>query len=365
MRPTHIEVNLSQIKRNLEAIRRRVAPAKVLAIVKANAYGHGVDGVAPFLAPYADYFGVEMIEEGVHLRELGIDKPILVMGGMLAQQLPDFLNYDLTLTVTSPELLQAAEDLSSETGKRMRVHLKIDTGMERLGVRDTLAGGFLAKSLECDHLDIEGIYTHFANSEVPDKKYSRLQLERFEEVLSFYDENRVPRPALRHICNSGGILEMPEAYLDMVRPGILLYGVYPGDEVERIVEVQPALTWRSQVVYSKITPPGRPVSYGSLWEAKQPTRIVTVPCGYGDGYFRRMTNQARVLINGKQYPQVGRICMDQFMVDVGDDEIRVGDAVVLLGEGITSDDLGNWAGTNNYEPLTSISARVPRIYVPD
>jgi alanine racemase len=143
----------------------------------------------------------------------------------------------------------------------------------------------------------------------------------------------------------------------------MLYGYYPDEDVQRTVEVRPALTWRSQVVYSKVTPPGRPVSYGSLWQAGAPTRIVTVPCGYADGYFRRMTNQARVVIGGKSYPQVGRICMDQFMVDVGADEVQVGDEVILLGQGISADDLALWAGTNNYEPLTNISARVPRVYV--
>ncbi len=190
-----------------------------------------------------------------------------------------------------------------------------------------------------------------------------VQLERFLEVLAIYDRLGIQQPPIRHLCNSGGILQLPEAHLDMVRPGIMLYGVYPGLEVERTVEVKPALTWRSQVVYSKITPPGRPVSYGSLWEAKSPTRIVTIPCGYADGYFRRMTGLPQVWIQGKLYPQVGRICMDQFMVNVGEEDIRVGEPVVLLGEGITADDLGEWAGTNNYEPLTNISARVPRVYV--
>ncbi len=363
MRPTFLEVNLAQLQRNLEAIRAHVAPAKVMAVVKANAYGHGVDGVAPFLAPYADYLGVALAEEGIHLRELGITKPILVMGGTLADQLPDFLEYDLTLTASSLDLLLAAEQLAASTRKRMRAHLKIDTGMERVGVRDTEAVPFLEKSLACSHIEVEGIYTHLANSEVPDPIHARQQLERFQDVLAFYEKRSVPLPPIRHVCNSGGILQLPEGHMDMVRPGIMLYGVYPGAATPRTVEVKPALTWRSQVAYSKITPPGRPVSYGSLWQAEVPTRIVTVPCGYADGYFRRMTNQARVIVNGKKYPQVGRICMDQFMVDLGEDVAEVGDEAILLGEGITADDLGEWAGTNNYEPLTNISARVPRVYV--
>ncbi|MBI5296557.1 MAG: alanine racemase [Chloroflexi bacterium] len=362
MRPTYLEVNLTQLQRNLEAIRAHVAPAKVLAVVKANAYGHGVDGVAPFLEPFADYLGVALVEEGIHLRELGITKPILVMGGTLADQLPAFLEHDLTLTASSLDLLLAADRLAESTGKCLRAHLKIDTGMERVGVRDTEAEPFIEKSIACSHLSVEGIYTHLANSEMPDLVHARLQLERFQGVLALYDKLGAP-PPICHLCNSGGILQLPEGHLDMVRPGIMLYGYYPGGDVQRTVEIQPALTWRSQVVYSKITPPGRPVSYGSLWQAEAPTRIVTVPCGYADGYFRRMTNQARVVIRGKSYPQVGRICMDQFMVDVGADEVQVGDEVILLGQGISADDLALWAGTNNYEPLTNISARVPRVYV--
>ncbi len=363
MRPTFLEVNLSQLQHNLEAIRAHVAPAKVMAVVKANAYGHGVDGVAPFLAQYADYLGVALVEEGVHLRELGIDKPILVMGGTLADQLPDFFEYDLTLTASSLDLLLAADQLAASARKRLRAHLKIDTGMERVGVRDTEADSFITKSLACSHVEVEGIYTHLANSEVPNLIHTRLQLERFQEVLHLYEKHSALPPPIRHVCNSGGILQLPEGHMDMVRPGIMLYGVYPGADTPRTVEVKPALTWRSQVVYSKITPPGRPLSYGSLWQADVPTRIVTIPCGYADGYFRRMTNQARVIVNGKKYPQVGRICMDQFMVDLGEDAAEVGDEVILLGAGITADDLAEWAGTNNYEPLTNISARVPRVYV--
>lgn len=363
MRPTYVKVNLSQLQRNLEAIRAHVAPAKVLAVVKANAYGHGVDGVVSFLEPFADYLGVALVEEGIYLRELGIKKPILVMGGTLAEQLPAFLEHDLTLTASSLDLLRAAEQLAESTGKRLRAHLKIDTGMERVGVRDTDAKPFIEASLACRHVEVEGIYTHLANSEVPDLIHARLQLERFQSVLALYDKFGAPTPALRHMCNSGGILQLPEGHFDMVRPGIMLYGYYPGEDVQRTVEVKPALTWHSRVVYSKITPPGRPVSYGSLWQAEVPTRIVTVPCGYDDGYFRNMTNRARVVIGGKSYPQVGRICMDQFMVDVGEDDVQVGDEVILLGQGLSADDFAAWAGTNNYEPLTNISARVPRVFV--
>ena len=366
MRPTFLEVNLTQLKQNLENIRAKVAPAKVLVVLKANAYGHGVDGVAPFIAPFADYIGVAIAEEGIHLRKMGIATPILVMGGTLPQQLPDFFEYDLTLAASSLDLLTAAEQLTASTRKRLKIHLKVDTGMERIGVREYEADSLIELALSCSHLDLEGIFTHFANSEVMSLQKNMtplsLQLERFEEILALFEKRGAPQPRIRHTANSGAILLHPESYYDMVRPGVLFYGVYPGRDVEKTIEVRPALTWRSKVVYSKITQPGRGVSYGSLWQAEAESRVVTVPCGYADGYFRRMTNQARVNINGRLYPQVGRICMDQFMVNAGEDDVKVGDEVILLGGGITAEDLADWTGTNEYEVMTNISARVPRVF---
>lgn len=366
MRPTFLEVNLTQLKQNLENIRAKVAPAKVLVVLKANAYGHGVDGVAPFIAPFADYIGVAIAEEGIHLRKMGIATPILVMGGTLPQQLPDFFEYDLTLAASSLDLLTAAEQLAASTRKRLKIHLKVDTGMERIGVREYEADSLIELALSCSHLDLEGIFTHFANSEVMSLQKNMtplsLQLERFEEILALFEKRGAPQPRIRHTANSGAILLHPESYYDMVRPGVLFYGVYPGRDVEKTIEVRPALTWRSKVVYSKITQPGRGVSYGSLWQAEAESRVVTVPCGYADGYFRRMTNQARVNINGRLYPQVGRICMDQFMVNAEEDDVKVGDEVILLGGGITAEDLADWTGTNEYEVMTNISARVPRVF---
>ncbi len=367
-RPTYLAVDLRQLRQNLENIRRHVRPAMVMTILKANAYGHGVDGVAPFIAPDSDYIGVATTEEGIHLRELAVDKPILVMGGTLPEQLPSFLEHRLTLAASSPELLEAAEEAAEAAGKEMKVHLKIDTGMERIGVHDYEAEPFIERSLRCSHLEIEGIFSHFANSESQNLAHARLQIERFQAVLALYDKRSLPAPRIRHMANSGAILQLPESHLDMVRPGVLFYGIYPGREVQRTVDVRPAATWYSRVAQSKITLPGRPVSYGSLWEPTKASRIVTVPCGYADGYFRRMTNQAQVIVNGQKYPQVGRICMDQFMVDLGDDEARVGDPIILLGraetgEVISAEDLADWAGTNEYEVMTNISARVPRVFV--
>ena len=365
MRPTYLEVNLSRLKQNLENIRSRVAPAKVMAVLKANAYGHGVDGVGPFIAPFCDYIGVALVEEGIHLRELGIDKPILVMGATLPGQVPLFVRHNLTLAASSIELLDAAEAAAQEGQGGLKVHLKIDTGMERTGVHEYEALPFIEKSLSCSHIEVEGIFTHFANSESQDPTHARLQLERFQEVLSIYEKLKAPCPPIRHAANSGAVLNLPESWLDMVRPGVMFYGVYPQRGIEHTVEVKPALTWRSQVAFSKITQSGRPVSYGSLWQSDHPVRVVTVPCGYADGYFRCMTNQAQVIVNGHKYPQVGRICMDQFMVDLEEDEAQTGDEIILLGEAasgerITVEDLADWTGTNEYEVMTNISARVPR-----
>ncbi|MCB8966933.1 MAG: alanine racemase [Ardenticatenaceae bacterium] len=217
---------------------------------------------------------------------------------------------------------------------------------------------------------IEGIYSHFANSDAADLSYSHLQLERFNQVLSFYDRNGITPPPLRHMANSGGILQLPQSHFDMVRAGILLYGVYPSDEVMRTVIVQPALTWKSQVVYFKVIQPGHPVSYGSTWQSEHMVRAVTVPVGYGDGYFRSMSGQAEVIIHGQRYPVVGRICMDQIVVNIEWDSAYNGDEVILIGETqngtkITCEDLANWAGTIPYEILTNINTRISRVYVND
>jgi alanine racemase len=369
MRPTWVEVHLERLRENLNRIRAQVRPAKVMVVLKANAYGHGITGVAPFIAPFADWIGVALLEEGIALREMGITTPILVMGAPLSAQIPLFAPNELALTIPSSEILEAAEQAGEAAGVRIRAHLKIDTGMERIGVRDYESELFLERALRCEHVEVEGIYTHFANSEASDLSHAKLQMERFNEVLRFYGRRSLPPPPLRHAANSGAILQLPESYLDMVRPGITFYGVYPSAECERTVHVQPALEWKSNVVHSKRTRPDRPVSYGSLWQPKADATVVTIPCGYGDGYFRVMTNHAQAIVNGKKYAQVGRICMDQFMVNLGQDQAKLGDEVVLLGKAaglqITADDMAGWAGTNAYEVLTNINSRVPRIYLSD
>ncbi len=367
LRPTHVEVNLDRLSQNLKAIRERTSPAKVMIILKANAYGHGMDAVARHLAPHADYIGVAVLEEGVLLREMGITTPVLVLGGIWEEQIPEFIKHDLTLTASSVERLEHIDQAAGMLGKKAVVHLKIDTGMERIGVHYYSAHTLQEAALGCKHVVVEGIYSHFANSDAADLTHARLQLERFNEVLRFYERNGLPTP-MRHMANSGAILQLPEATFDMVRPGILLYGVYPSPDAPHTVKVRPALTWSSKVVYFKVTRPGHPVSYGSTWQSDRMVRVVTVPVGDGDGYFRSMSNKAQVIIRGVKYPKVGRICMDQMVVNLGRDGTGYnGDKVVLIGEmdgeRITVEDLADWAGTIPYEILTNINTRVPRVYV--
>ena len=367
VRATWVEVDLSRLERNLTAIRQRVGQSKVMFVAKANAYGHGLVQVSRFLADKADYIGVAVLEEGILLRHHGVTAPILVLGGVWGEQIQSYLKYNLTLTASSVERLEQIDTISGQLKTRAKVHLKIDTGMERIGVHYYSAHGLQEAALRCRNVEVEGIYSHFADADTRDCGRARLQLDRFNEVLRFYERHGLPTP-LRHIANSAAVLQLPESHMDMVRPGILLYGVYPSMEVAHTVEVKPALMWKSRVVYFKVVKPGHPVSYGGRWQSDHETRVVTVPVGYGDGYFRRMSNCAEVIIRGKKYRQVGTVCMDQMMVNIGQGSAWNGDEVILLGESggerVTAEDLAAWAGTIPYEILTNINTRVPRIYLP-
>jgi alanine racemase len=366
VRATWAEINLRRLEDNLAEIRRKVAPAKVMLVVKANAYGHGLVEVSKALARKADYIGVALLEEGILLREMGITAPIIVLGGIWREQIHRYIEQDLTLTASSVERLEQINDVAGQMKLKAKVHLKIDTGMERIGIHYYNARFLQEFALKCANVEVEGIYSHLANADSHDLADARIQLERFHEVLRFYESHSLPMP-MRHIANSAAVLQLPESYLDMVRPGIMLYGVYPSPATPRVVEVQPALAWKSRVVYFKVVKAGHAVSYGSTWRSDHDARVVTVPVGYGDGYFRSMSNRARVIIRGAKYRQVGTICMDQLMVNMEWDSAYNGDEVILLGESgdekITVEDLAEWAGTIPYEILTNINTRVPRVYV--
>ncbi|MFO7888833.1 MAG: alanine racemase [bacterium] len=367
MRPTLVEVDIQRLTQNFQAIKDKVAPCRIMPILKANAYGHGLIRVAQLMQQLgADYLGVAVLEEGILLRERGITIPILVLGGILGNQVPHFIKHDLTITASSIEKLLQIEDAAQHMKSNVKVHLKIDTGMERIGVHYYSAEDFLNTSLQCKNLKVEGIFSHFANADSSDLHHTRLQLERFQEVLSFYEKLSVKPPELKHMANSGAILQVPESYFNMVRPGVLLYGVYPSQKVTKSVRVKPALQWKSRVVYFKTIKPGHPVGYGSTWKSDHFIRAVTVPVGYGDGYFRSMSHKAKVIIRGRKYPVIGTIAMDQIVVNIEQDTAYNEDEVILLGEtdteSITCEDLAEWAGTIPYEILTNINTRVPRIY---
>lgn len=366
VRPTHLTVDLDQLAQNLAAVRSHTGDAGVLAVVKANAYGHGLVPVARlFQAQGVSMLGVAYLEEGILLRRSGITCPILVMGGIIGDQIASFIEHDLTITASSVDKLHAIESEAARLGRRARVHLKVDTGMERIGVHWYSAQPLLEASLTCAHVDIDGIYSHLANADDSDLAHAREQVRRFDQVLAFYDERGL-EPPTRHLANSGAVVQLPEATYDMVRPGLLLYGVNPLVDGPKL-DVQGALRWVSRVVYFKVVQPGNPISYGSTWSPDRLTRVVTVPVGYGDGYQRRMSGQAQVLIGGRRYPVVGRICMDQIMVDIGWDSAYNGDEVVLLGsqgnEDVGVEEMAEWVGTITYEVLTAINTRVPRVYV--
>jgi alanine racemase len=289
------------------------------------------------------------------------------LGGILGNQVPYFIEHNLTITASSIEKLWHVDEVAEQLGLVAKVHLKIDTGMERIGVHYYNAESLLETALQCRHIDVEGIFSHFATSESTDLIYANLQLERFQEVLSFYEKHDMAPPKFQHMANSGAILQHPQAYFNLVRPGLLLYGVYPSPETPRSVIVQPAMSWKSRVVYFKVIQPGHPVGYGSTWQSDHMVRAVTVPVGYGDGYFRSMSHQAEVIIRGKRYPVVGTISMDQIVVNIEWGTAYNDDEVILIGEmgdeTITAEELAIWAGTIPYEILTNINTRVPRIYI--
>jgi len=366
LRPTYLEVDLDVLAANYRTIAAHVAPARVMPILKANAYGHGLVEVAKKLeAVGAPYVGVAYLEEGIRLRQHGVRMPVLVLGGIVGSQIPRFLEHDLTLTASSVDKLRAIDEHAAALGRQATVHLKVDTGMERIGVHWYNAEPLLEASLKCRHARVEGIFTHFANADGRDLAHARLQLERFHEVLRFYEQRSLPTP-MRHAANSGATLQLRESHFDMVRPGIVFYGAAPSPDVSLTIPVRQALRWVTRVVYFKVVKPGNPVSYGSAWTPSELTRVVTLPAGYGDGYMRAMSGKAEVIVHGKRYPVVGRICMDQMMVSIGWDSAHNGDEAVLLGASggatISIEELASWAGTIAHEVLTNINTRVPRLY---
>ncbi|HMV26296.1 MAG TPA: alanine racemase [bacterium] len=365
IRPTHAVIDLAAIAHNMAQIRTRVGSRKIMAIVKANAYGHGICEVTQkAVRSGADYIGVGFLEEALFLRQEDIEAPILVMGGILGYQVKKFVQNDLEITVSSLELAHHIND--EIKNQKARVHLKIDTGMERIGVTYKQAVEFVRRVAMLPHIEIVGLYSHFATADEENLFFAHTQFERYCEIIDALKKLGIEIP-IKHIANSGAVMNLDSTYVDMVRPGISLYGMYPSRFVRRDIQLQPALSLKSKVVFIKRVPAGTGISYGHKYITPQDCNIVTVPIGYGDGYTRLLTNKADVLIRGKRYPVVGAVCMDQLMVNIGDDRVEIGDEVILIGrsgnEEITAMELAEKIGSIPYEITCMINARVPRIHI--
>ena len=354
---TYTEIDLGAIRRNAEAIKAYTGK-RLIAVVKADAYGHGVVPVTEALHSVADIFAVATIEEGVALRQAGIREPILVLFSSLPEQAVQVVAHELTPTIGDWEFADRLNDVASET---INVHININTGMNRSGVCWTEAEQFLNRLKTLPRLDVEGFFTHLSTADETDKHFVFLQLDRFSSVLKEISDGS----ALIHAANSAAALAIPEAYFDAVRPGLSLYGVYPASE--KPIKLEPALTWKTRIGWIGSISEGEGVSYGLTYKAPRETRAAMVQVGYGDGYPRALSGVGEVLIGGARRPIIGRVCMDVSVVRLEPtDNVSVGDEVVLIGKQgdseITVDELAHRAGTISYEILTQIGTRVKRIF---
>lgn len=339
-----------------------------MAVVKADAYGHGVLPVArATIEAGADRLAVALPEEGAELREAGFKVPIQVFGEILPPQASLFIDYDLIPTISKIETAQKINELARKKDIIKKVHLIIDTGMGRIGVFPDKALEFVEKVRILSNLKIEGLMTHFSKADERDKEYTRQQWDKFNFVIQKLEEEGIKIP-IKQAANSATIIDLPDMKLDMVRPGIMTYGLRPSHEVDQDFPLKPALSWKAKIVYLKDVPAGYGISYGATYITQKHTKIATIPLGYADGFSRHLSNKGEVLIGGKRAPVTGRVCMDQFMVDVTHiPGVKVGDEVVLIGkqgsEEITATEIADKIGTINYEITCAISKRVPRIYI--
>lgn len=371
-RRVHADIDLDAVLFNFEQMNDHIPEdTKIMAVVKTDAYGHGAVPLATLLEPqeYLWGFATATVDEAVELRKAGIEKPILVLGYSFPECYEDIVKYGITQTVFQWKM---AEELSKEAvkqNKKVSVHVKLDTGMGRIGyhnVEELTAD--TVKMKELPMLELEGVFTHFANADTENKAFTLRQLSKFEAMIGAMEEKGVVFP-LKHCANSAGIIEFSDSKFNLVRAGIISYGMWPSDEVKKdVVRLKPILSLKSHVVYVKEVEAGTPISYGSTWVAEGKRIIATVPVGYGDGYPRSLSNKGYVLIKGCKVPIVGRICMDQLMVDVTDvpEPVQTGDRVTLIGTDgaytITAEELGELSGRFNYELMCDLGNRIARIY---
>lgn len=364
-RPTWAEIDLDNLEYNYSQIKKHISQRiKIMACVKADAYGHGIIPVSKKLASCGvNYLGVASIDEGINLRQSGIKVPILVLGSFLKKDIAPFYRFDLIPTVCTQDLAVALNGLGALKKQAIKIHLKIDTGMGRLGILHKDALVFVKKISKLKYLEIEGVFTHFPCADI-DQGFTLGQLKKLEDLLAALDENGINIP-LRHSANSMAVVDYRASHFDMVRPGLVLYGLNPKENLK--IKFKPVLSLKTKVVFIKNVPKGCGISYGLTYVTKKKTQIATLPVGYGDGYPRNLSNSGPVLINGKRYKISGRVCMDQLMVDVGMDRVKVGDEVVLIGkqanERVTVEELAGLSSTISYEIVCGLGSRIPRVYI--
>ena len=367
-RPTWIEVHLEALRWNVAEVRRRIPPTtRLLAQVKSDAYGHGLVPVAQALAACGvDGFGVVSLEEAGRLRQAGLTQPILLQSVVEPSAAETVLALDIWPTVCTVEFARALQRVAAAQRRLVPVHLKVDTGMGRLGVWHDEVDEFLTQLADCDALQWEGCYTHLPSAD-DDPDFTRVQLATFARCVARLRVQGFAFP-LVHAANSIGIIAFPESHLTLVRPGVMLYGLYPATRLRAQITLAPALSWKSRIIFLKRVAAGRSISYGRTHVTSRPTTIATVPVGYGDGYRRALSNRSAVLIGGQRVPVVGRVCMDHLMLDVGHvTQVSVGDEVILIGSQgdaqIAAEELAVLAETIPYEIVTGITDRIPRRYL--
>ncbi len=367
-RPTAARIDLQLLSHNFNEVLRRAEGRKILAVVKAQAYGHGALRISRHLLELGvGMLGVALIEEGRELRDAGIDSPILVMGAVFPEQAAEIAKLGLTPVVYDMVVARSVSEAAQRLKKKIPVHVKIDTGMGRIGVSYAAADEFIADLARLDGIEVQGIMTHFADADLRDKQFASEQMDRFGSVLKKLDARGISIP-LRHAANSAAVLDFRKALFTLIRPGLMIYGYNPLEGAGIEADLRPVLSLVTRIAFLKKVPSGVPISYGRTFITKRESMIATIPVGYADGYNRALSNRGEAIVRGIRVPVAGRVCMDMTMLDVTDvPGVNAGDEVMLIGsqgnERITADDIAAKTGTIPYEVLCGISCRVPRIYL--
>lgn len=366
------DINLDAIHHNLSLAKSRINKnTELMAVIKADGYGHGANQIAKYCDDVIDRYAVAIPEEGIDLRNAGFTKPINLLGYTHPSQYEDVINYDLIPAIFTFEMAKELSDTALSMNKTAKIHIKLDTGMSRIGFADNDESADIIKEIsQLPNLEIDGMFTHFARADEKDKSVAKSQYKRFVDFVEKLKSKDVVIPNC-HVSNSAAIMELPDMNLQIVRSGIITYGLYPSEEMDKeSFKIIPAMELKSEVSFVKILKEGTPVGYGGTYVTDKETVVATVPVGYADGYPRTLSNKGRVLINGQSAPIVGRVCMDQFMVDATHIEgVKQGDEVTLMGkdgdEFISCEEVSGLAGSFNYEFVCDISKRVPRVYYRD